>query len=79
MICPWSSVSLPPIGVPSDYELDVDWPLVLPDLPNDDDDEEPDEDDEEELLGIAACCPSPWSLVWWGLLSWALRLWVSLR
>ena len=44
MICPWSSVSLPPIGVPSDYELDVDWPLVLPDLPNDDDDEEPDED-----------------------------------
>ena len=45
MICPWSSVSLPPIGVPSDYELGVDWPLVLPDLPNDDDDEEPDQDD----------------------------------
>ena len=54
MICPWSSVFLLPIGVPSDYELDVDWPIVLPDLPDDDDDEEPDEDDEEELLGIAA-------------------------
>ena len=53
MICPWSSVSLPPIGVPSDYELDVVWPLVLPDLPNDDY-EEPDEDDGEELLGSAA-------------------------
>jgi len=49
MIGPWSSVSLPPICVPSDYELEFDWPIALPALPDDDED-----DDEEELLGIAA-------------------------
>ena len=49
MIGSWASVALQPICVPSDYELDVDWPLVFPDLPDD-----AEEDDEEELLRIAA-------------------------
>ena len=49
MICPWSSVSLPPICVPSDYELDVDWPIALPALPDDDEDDDGDDGDEESL------------------------------
>jgi hypothetical protein len=51
----WASEFLLPICVPSDYELDVDWPVLFPDLPDDADDED-DEDDgeEEELLRIAA-------------------------
>lgn len=51
----WASEFLLPIGVPSDYELDVDWPLVFPELPDDDEDDEDDEEDEDdELLRIAA-------------------------
>jgi hypothetical protein len=42
-------VFLLPKGVPSDYELDVDWPVVLPELPDEDDD-----DPEEEALRMAA-------------------------
>jgi len=34
-----------PICVPSDYELDVDWPLWVPDFPG---------YEEDELLRIAA-------------------------
>ena len=53
MICPCSSVFLLPIGVPLDYELDVDWPIALPALPDDDEDDDGD-DDEDELLRVAA-------------------------
>ena len=49
MIGPWASVSLPPICVPSDYELDVDWPIALPALPDDDEDDDGDDGDEESL------------------------------
>ena len=55
----WASEFLLPICVPSDYELDVDWPVLSPGLPDDaddaDDEDEDDEDDEDdELLRIAA-------------------------
>ena len=74
MIGSWESVFLQPICVPSDYELDVDWPLVFPDLPDD-----AEEDDGEELLRVAARCLLSWPLVSSGRLSWALRPWVPLR
>ena len=55
MIGSWASEFLLPIGVPSDYELDVDWPVISPGLPDDADDADEDEDDEDdELLRIAA-------------------------
>jgi hypothetical protein len=57
MIGSWASVFLLPICVPSDYELEVYWPLLVPDFPGyeeDEDDEEDEEDEEEELLWIAA-------------------------
>ena len=44
-----ASVSLPPIGVPSDYELEFDWPITLPALPDDDEDDDGDDDDGESL------------------------------
>ena len=50
MLGSWASVFLLPICVPSDYELDVDWPVISPDLPDDADDEE---DEEAEFLRIA--------------------------
>jgi hypothetical protein len=51
----WASEFLLPICVPSDYELDVDWPVISPGLPDDADDADEDEDDEDdELLRIAA-------------------------
>ena len=52
MVGSWASKFLLPIGVPNDYELDVDWPIVLPELPDDDEDEDAEED--EELLWIGA-------------------------
>ena len=54
MIGPWSLVFLPPIGVPSDYELDVDWPIALPALPDDDEDDDYGGDDDEESIALAA-------------------------
>jgi hypothetical protein len=54
MIGSWASEFLLPIGVPNDYELDIDWPVVLPELPGDDEDDDTEEDDEDELLRIAA-------------------------
>jgi len=54
MIGRWSLVFLPPIGVPSDYELDVDWPIALPALPDDDEDDDYGDDDDEESLALAA-------------------------
>ena len=42
-----------PICVTSDYELDVDWPVVLPDFPDNDEDYS-EEDDEEVALRMAA-------------------------
>ena len=52
MIGSWASKFLNPVGVPSDYELDVDLPLVFPELPDDEDDE--DGEDEDHLLPTAA-------------------------
>jgi len=54
MVGSWASKFLLPIGVPNDYELDVDWPIVLPELPDDDEDDDTEEDEDEDLLGIAA-------------------------
>lgn len=53
MIGPWTSVSLPPICVPSDYELEFDWPITLPALPDDDEDDDGDDDDGESLALVA--------------------------
>jgi hypothetical protein len=57
MIGSWASVFLLPICVPSDYELEVYWPLLVPDFPGyeeDEDDEDDEDDEEDELLWIAA-------------------------
>ena len=51
MIGSWASEFLLPIGVPSDYEMDVDWPVLPSGLPDDVDDED---DEDDELLRIAA-------------------------
>ena len=54
MPCSWASVFLLPICVPSDYELEVYWPLLVPDFPGYEEDEEDEEAEEDELLRIAA-------------------------
>jgi len=48
----WALEFLPAIGVPSDYELDENWPVLFPDLPDDADDG--DDGEEEDFLRIAA-------------------------
>jgi len=48
----WASEFLLPIGVPSDYELGYDLPLVFPDMPDDDDMDE--DQDQYHLLPLAA-------------------------
>ena len=53
MVGSWASVFLLPICVPSDYELEVYWPLLVPDFPSYEEDED-EEDGEDELLRIAA-------------------------
>jgi hypothetical protein len=53
-VCAWASVFLLPICVPSDYELEVYWPLLTPDFPGYEEDEVDEEDEESELLLIAA-------------------------
>ena len=53
MPCSWASVFLLPICVPSDYELEVYWPLLVPDFPGYEEDED-EEDYEDDLLRIAA-------------------------
>jgi hypothetical protein len=52
-VCAWASVFLLPICVPSDYELEVYWPLLVPDFPGYEEDED-EEDYEDDLLRIAA-------------------------
>ena len=53
MIAKWASEFLLPVGVPNDYDLDVDWPVVLPEVPDDDEDDA-EEDEDDDLLRLAA-------------------------